>query len=336
MVRFLHGEKLWSEIHELARRSQKVVAAVAFVGKSVHKLLPWPKGSVVIADLSEDQVKGGSSSAKGALRLLKAGVEVRSLPGLHAKVLVFDRHAVVGSMNLSEQSSSRLEEAGVVLEGHEVAEVRSYVEFLRQEAEVLDEADLKELAKREPVRPVFLGTGGGQPQGRRQVGPAGQGADQADADRAPLHATKAFLFTWNPVDHPNLDDGDWVKLIRRWRAKKEPPGVLWSCGRRRYESKIPAGSFAFLVRLGNGVPDEDKGVVAAGRTTGEFDYAQWGDGEPLHAWLHFEAYSEQPLVTLEELKRRWPQVMWTPQASATEIPLKVGQKLYQLCRQRWK
>lgn len=128
MARLLHGEALWSELEQLARRSRRLVAAVGFVGRRPDRLLRWPRGSVLIADLSEVRVREGSSSARGALRLLRKGVEVLSLPGLHAKVFLFDRHAVVGSMNLSEDSRGRLEEAGVLLRRpQELQAVRAYV-----------------------------------------------------------------------------------------------------------------------------------------------------------------------------------------------------------------
>lgn len=112
MARLLHGKALWSEIQKLARRSRSLIAAVGFVGKRPDRLLRWRRNSVLIADLSEARVREGSSSARGALRLLRKGVRVFSLTGLHAKVFLFDRHAVVGSMNLSEDSQERLEEAG--------------------------------------------------------------------------------------------------------------------------------------------------------------------------------------------------------------------------------
>jgi hypothetical protein len=338
-VRFIYGEKLWSRIRQLAEQSQKVVAAVGFVGRSVDELLPWPKGSVVIADLSESQVEGGSSSAEGALRLLKAGVEVRSLPGLHAKVLVFDRHAVVGSMNLSESSSRRgFKEAGIVFEGSEVAAARRYVEFLRKQAKVLNKAHLEKLAKLERERSWSPGTGGGQPEGRRQGRPAGQGADQADAKLAPLHARKAFLFTWNPVDHPNVTKNVWRQDIKKCRSQGSVE-YRWSCGVRQDPGKVPEGSLAFLIRLGRRVEKQDKGIVAAGRTVGElFRDEHWKDPgrEATYVRVKFEVCSDEPLVPLEELEYKWGEVRWTPQASGTEIPLDVAQAPYRLCWQRWK
>lgn len=155
MGRLLDGEALWSEIRRLAGRSRRLTAAVGFVGRRPDGLLRWPRSSVLIADLSEGRVREGSSSARGALRLVRKGVEVWSLQGLHAKVLLFDRHAVVGSMNLSEESRERLEEGGVVLSGAELRGVREYLRRLQHEAIQMSEDILRERAKRQPRRPRF-------------------------------------------------------------------------------------------------------------------------------------------------------------------------------------
>jgi hypothetical protein len=62
-----------------------------------------------VADLSGVKVREGATLVWGALA--RKSVEVLPYPGLHSKVFLFDRHAVVGSMNLSEESQDRLEEA---------------------------------------------------------------------------------------------------------------------------------------------------------------------------------------------------------------------------------
>lgn len=155
MARLVCGEDLWEEIRTLARQSRSLLAAVAFVGRNPDKLFRWPRGASLIADLSEARVREGTSSARGALKLVRRVVSVYSYPDLHAKVLVFDRRAVVGSMNLSGESQDRLEEAAVVLSGHEeVASVQRYVRSLLNGADNLSEEVLRELARKEPRRAV--------------------------------------------------------------------------------------------------------------------------------------------------------------------------------------
>ena len=152
-MKFLYGEQVWEEIRGLARRSRSLVAVVGFVGRRPQRLLPWPRNCTVVADLSEARVREGATSARGALALARRGVEVLSYPGLHSKVFLFDRHAVVGSMNLSEESQSRLEEAAVVLSApRELDVVRRYVRQVRRNARPEDEQTLRELVKQEPRR----------------------------------------------------------------------------------------------------------------------------------------------------------------------------------------
>jgi len=344
-IRFLHGWNLWLEIQKLAGKSQKVVAAVAYVGKKAHNLLPWTKGSVVIADLSEGTVKSGSSSAKGALKLLKKDVEVWSLRGLHSKVFVFDRHtAVVGSMNLSESSSSSLEEAGVVIEGPEVETIRRYVEFLREQAKKLSKARLEELKeleelaekerknrekeereKSEQMRVRLNRKMEGRTQEVKHIRTPGEGESQDNTEQS---ATKAFLLTWNPF----VTKMDWQKYVQKCREKGWVEDD-WSFGNRKDPTKVPKGSLVFLIRLGNRVKKEDKGILAIGKTIGEL---REGEYWPSVADVKFIVCSERPLATLEELESRWPNVWWSPPASGWEIPPEVGQELYKLCLQRWK
>jgi phosphatidylserine/phosphatidylglycerophosphate/cardiolipin synthase-like enzyme len=110
-VKFLYGKRVWQEIKALVRQSRSLVAVVGFVGRRPSRLLRWPRKATVVADLSDARVREGATSARGALALVRKGVEVLSYPRLHSKVFLFDRHAVVGSMNLSEESQDRLEEA---------------------------------------------------------------------------------------------------------------------------------------------------------------------------------------------------------------------------------
>lgn len=151
MARLLCGEDLWEEIRRLARQSRSLVAAVAFVGRNPDKLFRWPRRATLIADLSEERVREGTSSARGALKLVRRGVSVHSYPDLHAKVLVFDRYAIVGSMNLSGESQDRLEEAAVLLSRREeVASIQRYIRSLLNNADPLPEEVLKERARKEP------------------------------------------------------------------------------------------------------------------------------------------------------------------------------------------
>ncbi len=240
MGRLLHGEALWSEIRRLARRSRSLTAAVGFVGKRPDGLLRWRRGSVLIADLSEGRVREGSSSARGALRLLRKGVEVWSLQGLHAKVLLFDRHAVVGSMNLSEDSRERLEEAGVLLSGDELRRVRQYVRRLRDNAVPMEEAILRELAKREPRRPRFAPPRvrvdrrepGEVPAGRVWLVPAWPDDGGTEAERRAAKKALARLREEHGVERISWYSACGADLYRR--AREGDWVYFWDAGQRSW------------------------------------------------------------------------------------------------------
>lgn len=145
---------------------------------------------------------------------------------------------------------------------------------------------------------------------------------------------KAFLFTWNPQGHPHIQDDYWRELGARGRKT-----LPWSCGVRRDKSKIPEGSVSFIMRLGRGV--RGRGIVAFGRTSGTpyFDEDWRGSrGKVLYVQLKCEMTREpeRPIVALEELKKRWPDVNWAPRASATAIPERVARAVWKLCEKRWR
>src|SRR5437867_3749492 len=98
MAKFLADDQLWRELRRQAARAKTLTALVAYVGQRPERLLRWPRKSILVADLSERTVSQGASSAKGALRLrLVKKIRVYHADGLHAKVYLFDRTAVVCS-----------------------------------------------------------------------------------------------------------------------------------------------------------------------------------------------------------------------------------------------
>jgi hypothetical protein len=127
------------------------------LGPSAAKILKWPKTTRLLLDLSRECVSHGATSPRGArglLRLQGRDLKIRSLFGLHAKMLAFDRVAYVGSANLSESSSRSLIEAAVRFStAAEVAKVRKEIQRLAKDGDrVLDDARLDALVELEPPR----------------------------------------------------------------------------------------------------------------------------------------------------------------------------------------
>lgn len=118
------------------RATDVVSAAISYVGGNANELVALKGGDRLVFDGSDAALRAGLANPDVLERWSTAGVELRSLGGLHAKVLVVqpeadDPLAYVGSMNLSHHSNDRLEEAFVVMdEQAAVTEVREWVERL--------------------------------------------------------------------------------------------------------------------------------------------------------------------------------------------------------------
>jgi hypothetical protein len=156
MLQFLHGAELWSEIRSRARKTKRLTAIVAYIGKNPEGIIRWPKNATLLADLSEDSVKRGACSARGALKLFFRGVRVFQVSGLHAKVYIFDDSAIVCSANLSKISSDHLEEAGILItDKSQLKAVQVYLRFLMRDLNTveLDERILRSRASLEPKAP---------------------------------------------------------------------------------------------------------------------------------------------------------------------------------------
>ena len=131
--------------------TQRVVAAMGYVGDGAHKLLPLAKGDLLVCDLSESAVKSGATNPEAILDFLKAKVTVRSRQGLHAKVVVLGRRAYVGSNNASDHSAKKLIEAAIeTTDSSEVKKLRKFVEQL--DGEEITKQRIQELMLLRPKR----------------------------------------------------------------------------------------------------------------------------------------------------------------------------------------
>jgi hypothetical protein len=146
-------QHLWPQITSEARRCGKHCAvAVAYFGAGASRLLPISAGSRLVVDASERAVMSGQTCPAELLKLVKRGVNIFSVPNLHAKVFVLGNNAFIGSANVSGRSAAQLVEAALrTTEPQAVRAARNFVRSL-----CLDELTptvLKRLAKiyRPPV-----------------------------------------------------------------------------------------------------------------------------------------------------------------------------------------
>ncbi len=149
MVEFFAGQRIWDQVPPF-HATDVVSAAVSFLGANADALVWLGRGDRLVFDGSDAALRAGLANPDVLERWEAAGVELRSLGGLHAKVLVVEPggshgHAIayVGSLNLSHHSNDSLEEAFVVLnEQTAVAGVNNWIEGL--------------LARGEPVTPRWI------------------------------------------------------------------------------------------------------------------------------------------------------------------------------------
>jgi hypothetical protein len=127
-------------LQKLGLESERRLAAIAYVTRD---WLQFTAEDLLVCDASDSAIETGRTSRKLLRELSDAGVEIYSNSLLHAKVAVFDfATAFVGSANLSEFASQRIE-CGVLT--NHPATVEAIVRFvyrLQSESILVDEAFL--------------------------------------------------------------------------------------------------------------------------------------------------------------------------------------------------
>lgn len=98
MLRVVSGG-LWTELHRLATKNRPRLAAVAYV--TSDEKVKFGKGDTLVCDATDTAIKLGQTSAIVLRQAHDRGAQLFSSPGLHAKVFLLGRVAVIGSANLS-------------------------------------------------------------------------------------------------------------------------------------------------------------------------------------------------------------------------------------------
>ena len=143
---------IWGQVAPSANAAKRRLVAVAYVSSERH--LKLRRNDVLVCDASERAIKMGETSARILQSLFRRGVEVRSRPDLHAKVVVLGRHALIGSCNLSASSEEYLTELAVLTDRKQiVAQATAFIHGLRETSEEIDEIFLRRILKIK-VRPA--------------------------------------------------------------------------------------------------------------------------------------------------------------------------------------
>jgi hypothetical protein len=149
MQRVLSND-LWTEVRRRARASKSRKAAIAY---ATRDLVGFRNGDKLVVDASVLAIRNGETDAKLLRKLHKEGVQLYDCVDLHAKILVLDDVAIIGSGNMSSSSELRMVEAALISnQDSVVAGVASLIEQVIKQSTRLTGKRIAELCKIEVVR----------------------------------------------------------------------------------------------------------------------------------------------------------------------------------------
>jgi hypothetical protein len=142
---------LWASLREKAKHAEQRKGAIAYVTDA--SLLPLREGDLLVTDASDASIAGGRTSALALKQYFEAGVNLFSLPALHAKILVLDDWAAIGSANASQHSASIYFEAAVLTDRPDVVgQTDKLIQSFAESATLIDEAFIKRVLKIPVIR----------------------------------------------------------------------------------------------------------------------------------------------------------------------------------------
>lgn len=144
-MKFLSVDQPWSDISEVLDQTRaKVFCAIGYIGKDAPSILRLGEGDVLVCDASDATVKSGSTYPEALLEYAIAGVNVYSISGLHAKVIVCGKTAWIGSMNAST-SSKNLVEAAIRLDNKLM--VKAALDFINEQKNLMPPLSKSEIRR---------------------------------------------------------------------------------------------------------------------------------------------------------------------------------------------
>lgn len=138
----------------------------------------------------------------------------------------------------------------------------------------------------------------------------------------------AYLYTWNPAKWHWADLQEAILRIN----SGEDYDTSWSCGNTK---KARQGDIFFLLKVGAG----ERGVIGCGYiSSAPYEKPHWDEakraagGVALRTDLLLKALSDKPIITSQELKRRFPSQLWSPQSSGVSVADPVAKELFEEIR----
>lgn len=141
----LLSTQLWPRLKSLAKQAKRKHAAIAYVTDDTK--IRFGKDDVLVTDASDEAIKSGQTNAMVLRAAFERKAVIFSVPGLHAKVYVFDKYAAIGSANLSLHSEQLVEAALLTDQPTAVSSARLFIEQLKFGAELVDESFIQRVCK---------------------------------------------------------------------------------------------------------------------------------------------------------------------------------------------
>lgn len=206
---------LWRVARAHAKLARNRRLAIAYVTRD---LIGLRRGDTLLCDASPSAISCGETSAKLIQSLYQKGVSVFHTQGLHAKVLLLDAVAVIGSGSMSNSSATALVEAGIVTDQTSpVAGVASLIEQLQRQSRKLEVREIDRLCKIKVVRR------GGTSGRRAKRGPKSHRL----GDQTWMIGVRERKRDSNPREQRIIDRAN-ERLSPQFDEDDEPAWVRWS------------------------------------------------------------------------------------------------------------
>ncbi len=131
-----HGPNPWPHITRAIRTRGPRHAAIAYLGQDSPELLPLRAGDVLVVNAGAAAIRAHATSPAALAYYLGRGVRVLSSPTLHAKVIVTNRRAVIGSANATVNSTFADDAVIITDDPDIITSVRTFIDGLDDLTEV--------------------------------------------------------------------------------------------------------------------------------------------------------------------------------------------------------
>ncbi|MEU1525354.1 phosphatidylserine/phosphatidylglycerophosphate/cardiolipin synthase family protein [Nocardia rhamnosiphila] len=126
------GPDPWPQITRTLKTRGPRRAAIAYLGADAPQLLPLRRGDILVVNADRPALRAHATSPEALQKFFDRGVELYSLPSLHAKVVATATTAIIGSANASHHSTTAAEAVVISDAAALVAQARAFVDQMKE------------------------------------------------------------------------------------------------------------------------------------------------------------------------------------------------------------